>query len=593
MKKEGDVAKMTVGQLKQSPKHIDGLYTLLRNTMRPISSSSNLSLPFDANKKVRMQALKKRLEQREPFFKISDMKYKSKHGYCKFNGIEYPFFFEIAVVHSNKILYNLEFIDSLNSSVMPGPYTFLSGSEAETYHWQTQSDRKNNTNRVSASIFDIFEYYGYSYNKDKCKKPRSLVIANLVSPRVDYKSYGKSSIDLTPFADVIAESTAKTCSGSSSTSRLSSTGNEEANSVIGFLRGLLKQRYEGVKKDPALKDRQKWTQSTVFYHLRRILLDNGFSAENIDRQYITSEIRNVCEEYLRVKREDIGITAADRAQLYFKGQWHDVGLEEICELVQYGTDMLIIEKEGVVKQLAPFADEKGIALLNTRGFLTEYASILSEESSKNGCNIAILTDFDASGLLIASNLSEVYRLGVDFEMLDYFNLDASAVEEEYRPKPNHLKPLQDSAAGDDPFSLMLSDDGVLSEEVEYVSHKRIEIDSVMATVNDNAKFWGYILSKLEERFPIRNYNRAIDIPKYVMPTSLELLNKLVHENAIVILQKERAKMKEEFSNTKGFLDVKYNDLSVARQLRTIIENDNTMKPFLEKINNLVQEGSSL
>jgi hypothetical protein len=35
--------------------------------------------------------------------------------------------------------------------------------------------------------------------------------------------------------------------------------------------------------------------------------------------------------------------------------------------------MLIIEKEGIVEQLAPYADEDGIALLNTQGFLTEYA----------------------------------------------------------------------------------------------------------------------------------------------------------------------------------------------------------------------------
>jgi hypothetical protein len=44
--------------------------------------------------------------------------------------------------------------------------------------------------------------------------------------------------------------------------------------------------------------------------------------------------------------------------------------------------MVIVEKEGGVKQRSPFADEKGIALLNTRGFLTEYASILSEQSGK-------------------------------------------------------------------------------------------------------------------------------------------------------------------------------------------------------------------
>ena len=39
-----------------------------------------------------------------------------------------------------------------------------------------------------------------------------------------------------------------------------------------------------------------------------------------------------------------------------------------------------------------FADEKGIAILNTRGFLTEYARELSELAEEKRCNIAILTD---------------------------------------------------------------------------------------------------------------------------------------------------------------------------------------------------------
>ena len=36
-----------------------------------------------------------------------------------------------------------------------------------------------------------------------------------------------------------------------------------------------------------------------------------------------------------------------------------------------GTDLVIIEKEGTVEVLGPFADKYGIALLYTRGFLTE------------------------------------------------------------------------------------------------------------------------------------------------------------------------------------------------------------------------------
>jgi hypothetical protein len=68
---------------------------------------------------------------------------------------------------------------------------------------------------------------------------------------------------------------------------------------------------------------------------------------------------------------------ADRAQLYFKGKWNDVGLNEIEQLTLYGVAL-------VAEQLSVFADEKGIALLNTRGFLTEYAELLSKKSEKEG-----------------------------------------------------------------------------------------------------------------------------------------------------------------------------------------------------------------
>jgi len=169
-------------------------------------------------------------------------------------------------------------------------------------------------------------------------------------------------------------------------------------------------------------------------------------------------------------------------------------------------------------------------------------------------------------------------------MLRQASLDPIIVEEDYKPKPNHLKPLEALAACN-------SNDNDLAKKVEYVSTKRIEIDSVMAAINDNARFWQFILYKLQERFPTRNYNRAIDVPEYVMPAALELLNKMVRQKAIVVSEKERLKLKEEFSNAKGFLDVKQNDLSIIKRLRTTIENDNGMKPLLNKIDGLVKEGT--
>ena len=65
----------------------------------------------------------------------------------------------------------------------------------------------------------------------------------------------------------------------------------------------------------------------------------------------------------------------------------DVGLKEIDELSLYGVDMLIIEKEGIAEQLSLFADQKGIALLNTRGFLTDYAEVLSRNQIKKAVTL--------------------------------------------------------------------------------------------------------------------------------------------------------------------------------------------------------------
>ena len=89
--KKTELAEKSVGQLKQTPDYIDQLYIELRNTMKPISSPSNLSLAFEISKKVRIESIKKRLEQR-PSFTVSDIKYKSQFGYYESKEIEFPFF---------------------------------------------------------------------------------------------------------------------------------------------------------------------------------------------------------------------------------------------------------------------------------------------------------------------------------------------------------------------------------------------------------------------------------------------------------------------------------------------------------------------
>jgi hypothetical protein len=110
-----------------------------------------------------------------------------------------------------------------------------------------------------------------------------------------------------------------------------------------------------------------------------------------------------------------------------------------------------------------------------------YAIRLAEIAGKYRCNIAILSDLDIYGLTTCTKIPNVYRIGISFESLRYFNLNLEDVEEEY-----------DAPSFDMDFSKFAT---------EYPKTKRIEIDSVVnIQINDNQKFWKYILKKLEEQF---------------------------------------------------------------------------------------------
>ena len=256
---------------------------------------------------------------------------------------------------------------------------------------------------------------------------------------IEYKSYGKTVIDFKPFEDAIAETIKKVCSNRGPSIK--------GNSVVGELTSLLQDRLRAVLKDTNLNYTDRWTMTSVFYRLRPILIAKGMK---VNRKDITGSIRMVCEENLvdengerrPYNRYDLGI-ATDRAQLYFDGKWNNVGIDEIEELLKKGSDVLIIEKEGVAEVLSRFANKLGIALLNVRGFVVEYAEMLSQLCKKNGANVAILTDFDIDGLKIARTLSDIYRIGIDFDTLEYFKLkevqEEYAVDDKKKKSMDHVK----------------------------------------------------------------------------------------------------------------------------------------------------------
>jgi hypothetical protein len=82
----------------------------------------------------------------------------------------------------------------------------------------------------------------------------------------------------------------------------------------------------------------------------------------------------------------------------------------------------------------------------------------------------------------------------------YYNLiiiNSTINRETYNPDNNHTRP----------FEVIALYDPVLKGYLLDVTRKRIEIDIVLAKVG-NGEFWDFVIHKLTERFPTRNYNRA-------------------------------------------------------------------------------------
>jgi len=593
LKKADLFSSLTIANLKLNQNgEIRTVYNSLKEAMSPpvvdmnASKKKLLSLPFDINKGARKEAFRKRIQSCG--IEVEGIKYDNVVGY-HFSSEEeerFPFIFEIAAVQSTKRLkQQLWFIESVNSS-LPVSENFIFSSNQNIFTWDVKGSEKVNK---ESGVYWILKKYGYSYKEQECKKPYNIVIANLISPKITYKDYSKSRINLEPFACGIAQTVYRAAAFSFYSEK---KGESNKLSIIDLERKLLYERYEQIKLNPEKKNTDSWTQSTVFYYLRPILEKAGIKLSKTTRKTIQGQyIKAICKE-LGVTRAELGIVAADRAQIFFRGRWEDVGIDELDILMHYGVDVLIIEKEGVAQALSHYADEYGIALVNTRGFLTENVSILSNLAKRTDGNVAILTDYDISGLLIAIKAPKgIPRIGIDFETLKYFGIKKSSLselEENYEPPESHLKSVEKyvdniliDSSSEDSFDLV--------SNIEYLRHKRIEIDSVIKYVG-NARFWAFIIDRLKKEFPTKNYNRAINIPSSVIPEPLKKLTKIVDRKVTKALQPHVEDVKKNLENYEGFTPIKEFEEYITQEFKDIVEHkDGNLAPILDDILGIVNK----
>lgn len=222
--------QISITQLIQDPNRhekIEALYYELKNVFASKIAKTKLSLPYSISSQKRKEALIERvtslfpnqLDSNKAVYKIIHGNYNDdelrkvwsddgKTYYIeKGKGmLHYPFAIEIIAIPYHADLLNgdinqaTQFIGSVNYSISPRGNIF----EGD----YTQEEEKQNLGPLRATdITGILSHYGFrfsNYADSKIKLP-CVIVANLISPRVDYHGHDKSRIDTHPFPEVIIE----------------------------------------------------------------------------------------------------------------------------------------------------------------------------------------------------------------------------------------------------------------------------------------------------------------------------------------------------------------------------------------------------
>lgn len=209
-------------------------------------------LPFHF--KERSEALKLRVEQLG--YNVKDIKYKVEIGYNYSKSSDksnfststtdtcVPYVVEVAVIHTEDYDRKLLYCEGINAS----PNHYHSFTYNGYYHNYLT---KGGSEKQAADAKDLLRQCGYS-NDARCKpeKERSIVLLNLWSPVIEYKEYGKSSINLAPFEYTVYNLLGRMCS---STNKAHNSKGEVLETKS-LLKDFLIDRYKSILLNPTLKE---------------------------------------------------------------------------------------------------------------------------------------------------------------------------------------------------------------------------------------------------------------------------------------------------------------------------------------------------
>ncbi len=325
-----------------------------------------------------------------------------------------------------------------------------------------------------------------------------------------------------------------------------------------------------------------WTVGTTWYLFLPTYTEKKLV---IKRETFYKYLKDLCDEK-GITRAQAGIITGARAELYFDGEWKSVSLDNIGELAGQGTETLFVEKQGVPELFRQWADKHGIAMVNTRGKLTEYGKDLMNAITRAGGHAVIMADYDATGVKIASESpTEMPWIGANDKMLAYFNLDRNSVKIESETSANkeYVKRLVESGKHDDGRI----DNRFKDVDLDFLDNERIELDAILAKVGDE-RFFQYILDTLKKLYPKRDYNRAIQVPAKDFGAKHEDTISLIDARVKDVISPDSDKIKKGLSDVKGFMDVNEELVKIKKRLSKALAKNPDYEDFVIKLGELVK-----
>ena len=238
----------------------------------------------------------------------------------------------------------------------------------------------------------------------------AVLVVHVTCPNLRVIDYAKSRYDFSPTGSRIAQALYDVLKQFHE----NQPGRSTKYLALTCLHEELRRRQDILETQGAIPEEEWTTQQALFYMVRARLGGNIGMKRKSFIQAISRECKSLGGS---LYREKLGIKAADRAQFFFRGRENPVSFDSIEALSENGSDVLLIEKEGVADVLEPFARRHGVAIINSRGFAVEYAKEIMRIAAQKKANVFLLTDLDAPGLVMARGLPAFPRIGVDERLI--------------------------------------------------------------------------------------------------------------------------------------------------------------------------------